>query len=370
MKTNPPSVAHAWLKLETDNHTDPVVALAASADGRTVVSAGDCTVRVWDMATGKLRRQLLGHTRARFEGGSGDGMIDGLALSPDGQWVVTLRRHARHGRAEVFNAQTGNLVSAFEGDAETRFQAPAFSPDGQWLALGVTRLHEGGRCEGAVQVIATGQLLHAGFERPPRPAAEQLLVQAAVVDGLPVVDVVPHWIPAPGAPSPPARAQAARRGSPAPALGLVVATRVYADPPQCRLLWLAFRPGQGLERVRSTEPAEPIFPRTMAVSARMVAVRAGTAEDDTGHAAEADGLKRPGLGRLIALDHRSRTLGEAWVEAPPRALAFSPQGDELAVGLDSHPESGGLHIVLSHVLAIGPEGLVLRSTYYGHDGSV
>lgn len=371
MTTHPPSVAHAWLKLDTDNHTDPVVALAASADGRTVVSAGECTVRVWDLTSARPPRQLLGHTHARFEGGSGDGMIDALALSPEGQWVVTHKHHDRRGRIEVFNARTGNLVAAFEGDAHTRYQAPAFSPDGQWLALGVKRWQPGVGCTGAVQVITTRQLLRAGFDRPPAPVAELALAPAAEAeaDGMPPFDVVPRWMPPPWTGAPQAAGPPPPRGSAAGPLGLVVATRCGAEHPACRLQWLAFRPRRGLEHLLTIEPEERLYPRTLAVSARNVALRVGQPIASNGPDADADGPAHPLLGRLAIFDHRGRPQGRALVERPPRALAFSPRGDELAVGLDSHPV-GGLHTVLSHVLAIEAAGVVHRSTYYGHDGPV
>lgn len=364
MATKPQAVAHSWLKLETGHHTDPVVALAASADGQSVVSAGDCSVRVWDMASGKPRRQLLGHTGTRFEGGSGHGMIETLALSPDGQWVVTHKLHEGHGRIEVFNVSTGNLVSAFEGDARTRFQGPAFSPDGQWLALGVKRLRQGGRCVGAVQLIATRRLVRAGFDRRPAPDAELVLTHSMGEQWLPPLHLVPRWIPEPWTTVPPATRQTVQRGRAAAPLRLVVATHAAAANPQHGLHWLAFRAGRGLARVRSIALPTRIDARTLAVSAGMVAVGA-----DVDAAAPADPPDRPPLGRLIVHDHQGRALGEALVERPPRSMAFSPRGDELAVGLDSHPV-GGLHTVLCHVLTVGPKGLEQRSTYYGHDGPV
>jgi WD40 repeat protein len=44
-------------------HTGKVRCGAMSGDGRTAVSgAGDRTVRVWDLATGRCRATLTGHT--------------------------------------------------------------------------------------------------------------------------------------------------------------------------------------------------------------------------------------------------------------------------------------------------------------------
>ena len=41
----------AWLRLETGQHTGRVQQIQAAPDGKTLVSAGDCTLRVWDAAT-------------------------------------------------------------------------------------------------------------------------------------------------------------------------------------------------------------------------------------------------------------------------------------------------------------------------------
>lgn len=126
------AVAHTWLKLDADNHTDQVVSLAVCPDGRTVVSAGECTVRVWDAATRKPIKQMLGHTDPRIDGEFDAGTIACMALSPDGRWVVTSKLSQR---IEVFDVETGNLVAAFEHPDALR--SLAFSPDGRWLALAV-----------------------------------------------------------------------------------------------------------------------------------------------------------------------------------------------------------------------------------------
>ena len=151
-------VAHTWLKIEAGSHTDAVEALAVSRDGRTVVSAGDCTLRVWDAATRKLRRQMLGHTPPRVDGGGFQGTIDCMALSPEGRCAVTVKSERR---IEVFDVETGNLQAAFEPEHSTH--SLAFSPDGRWLALGVTRRHGAIHNRGAVHVVSKRALLKAGF---------------------------------------------------------------------------------------------------------------------------------------------------------------------------------------------------------------
>lgn len=354
MKTQ--TVAHTWLKLDVDNHTDPVVALAVSADGRTVVSAGECTLRVWDGASRKLRRQILGHTNPRVEGGNADGTISRLALSPDGRWVVTIKNAKR---IEIFDVDTGNLVSAF--DHPDNPDSLAFSPDGRWLALGVTRRHGPVHRRGAVEVLATRRLTTAGFDQPPTADAAHTVAETRMVDEVMHLVVTPRWIPAPldelpwkQAPSP----KAGRRRQ-AAGYGLVVAVHSFSDATQNRLEWLALRPGQGIESIHVVESDRPIDAATLAASAQGVAV----ATESDGHAGDPE---RP-LGRLIALDHQGRHVGEVLVEQAAVATAFSPDGKALAVGLDLAGGGEGQQIALTHVLAFGPTGFEPRSTYYGHD---
>jgi hypothetical protein len=349
-------VAHTWLKLDADNHTDPVVALAVSTDGRTVVSAGECTLRVWDLATRKLRRQILGHTNPRVEGGSADGMIHCLALSPDGRWAVTIKNAKR---IEVFNVETGNLVAAFEHAGNP--DGLAFSPDGRWLALGVTHRHGPIHRRGTVEVVATRRLTAAGFDQPPRPDAVQEVAETRMVDEVMHLVVTPRWIPAPLAELPWSHAlsRKARRRRQTAGYGLVVAVHSLSDATQSRLTWLAFRPGQGIDSVHSVEPDRPIDAATLAAGAQGVAV----ATEFDGHVHDPE---RP-LGRLIALDHQGRPVGEVLVEQAAVATAFSPDGKALAVGLDLAGSGEGQQLALTHVLAFGPAGFEPRSTYYGHD---
>jgi uncharacterized caspase-like protein len=354
----PQTVAHTWLRLDTDSHTDPVIALAAAAGGRLVVSAGECTLRVWDATTRKPLRQILGHTNPRVEGGSFDGTIDLLALTPDGRWAVTVK-NAR--RIEVFEVATGNLVAAFEHAASP--VSLAFSPDGRWLALAVTRRQGSVHRRGALQVFSTRALTTAGFDRPPAPTAERHIAQTRMVEEVMHLALTVRWIPAPLEDLPGRSRKAPRSGRPHRAtgrgFGLVVAVHSLSDDRQHRLHWLQFQPELGLDVVRSAVPDRAIESATLAVTAQAVVV-ATTYE---GHVSDP---ARP-LGRLIALDHHGRLRGEILVEQAPVAIAVAPDGQAFAVGLAGDPQVGGLQPALTHVMALGPDGFELRSTYYGHD---
>lgn len=62
-------------------HTNSVLSVAYSPDGRRIVSSSaDSTVRVWDAETGEvIGCPLCGHSL----------MINSVTFSPDGRWIVS-----------------------------------------------------------------------------------------------------------------------------------------------------------------------------------------------------------------------------------------------------------------------------------------
>ncbi|WP_437305670.1 TIR domain-containing protein [Sorangium sp. So ce388] len=112
-----------------EGHSVAVNACAVSPDGQRIVSAsGDSTLKVWDLASGKLLSTLEGHS----------GAVTACAVSPDGQRIVSA---SDHNTLKVWDLATGELLSTLEGDFEGLstleeghsggVTACAVSPDGQ-----------------------------------------------------------------------------------------------------------------------------------------------------------------------------------------------------------------------------------------------
>jgi len=133
--------------------------VAVTPDGRRILSGGsDTTVRVWELATGRLERPLKGHACDAWE----------LAVTPDGRRVVSLgRRYAplhgptRDDTIRIWNLDRGRIEQMLEGTPVWEL-ALAISPDG-------SRLFTGGK-EFNISVwdLASGRLLYtiAGHTGP------------------------------------------------------------------------------------------------------------------------------------------------------------------------------------------------------------
>ncbi|XXY54588.1 AAA family ATPase [Sorangium sp. So ce269] len=99
-------------------HSETVTACAVSPDGQRIVSASwDRTLKVWDLASGKLLSTLEGHSDR----------VNACAVSPDGQRIVSASSDST---LKVWDLASGKLLSTLEGHSD-RVNACAVSPDGQ-----------------------------------------------------------------------------------------------------------------------------------------------------------------------------------------------------------------------------------------------
>ena len=115
-----PAAPAALFKLD---HGGPVLAVAVSRDGQTIVSGGaDQSVRVWDAATGQLKSQMTGHT----------GSVHALAFTPDEALVVSA---AADRTLRLWDVAGGRQLKQVATTAETVY-AIAVHPSGQTVAAG------------------------------------------------------------------------------------------------------------------------------------------------------------------------------------------------------------------------------------------
>lgn len=96
-----------------------VAAIAITQDGRVVATGSwDGTAKLWDAATGKVLRQLVGgHT----------GYINSIDFSPDGQWVATA---SDDGTARLWRVSDGEPTPTVLEGHTGALRSVRFSPDG------------------------------------------------------------------------------------------------------------------------------------------------------------------------------------------------------------------------------------------------
>ncbi|KAL1921532.1 uncharacterized protein VTP21DRAFT_11248 [Calcarisporiella thermophila] len=121
-------IASKRVRQVLSGHEQDIYSLDWSRDGQRIVSgSGDRTTRVWDAETG----QCL-HVLTIEEAGQKDAGVTSVAISPDGRLVAagSLDKMVR-----VWDAQTGYPLDQLEGHKDSVYSV-AFGPDGKLLVSG------------------------------------------------------------------------------------------------------------------------------------------------------------------------------------------------------------------------------------------
>jgi WD40 repeat protein len=122
------------LRLDTGMHTAGIIRIGLDAANRYLVTGSeDKTVRVWELASGRLLRTIRPPI-----GADNEGKIFSVALSPDGQTVaaggVTGRAWDGSYAVYLFDRESGQLLRRLTGLPDEVFHL-AFSRDGRFLVV-------------------------------------------------------------------------------------------------------------------------------------------------------------------------------------------------------------------------------------------
>ncbi|MCL1468869.1 WD40 repeat domain-containing protein [Argonema galeatum] len=105
-------------------HTNFVLCVAISPDGKTLVSAGyDKTIKLWNLRTGKLQNTLKGHSD----------LVPSIAISADGKILASVEG-SWDNTVKLWDLRTGEFLrdlQAHKSNVVIKGESLAFSPDGR-----------------------------------------------------------------------------------------------------------------------------------------------------------------------------------------------------------------------------------------------
>jgi len=119
IETKKPDPKSAKLLFSLD-HSEVVGSVTFSPDGKSIVSAGEQLVRVWDSETGK-EKQTINKVDSR--------QIGNVQFSLDGKRILTCGRFGKG--VQIWDAKTGKRILEKSGP-----DCAALSPDGKLIAMG------------------------------------------------------------------------------------------------------------------------------------------------------------------------------------------------------------------------------------------
>jgi WD40 repeat protein len=128
-----PAIAEMKPLITLTGHTDKVLSVTFSPDGKRIVSgSSDGTVKVWNAENGKVILTLKGHKDKVFS----------VAFSPDGKRIVSgggvfqpEMEMPVVGDVKLWDAETGKEIRSFEGHKRCVYSV-ALSPNGKRIASG------------------------------------------------------------------------------------------------------------------------------------------------------------------------------------------------------------------------------------------
>ncbi len=103
-----------------EGHSDCVVSVAFSPDGKYIISGSDDkTIKIWDAKSGKCLRTLEGHS---------DWVIS-VAFSLDGKYIVS---GSNDNTAKIWDVNSGVCIQTLKGHLDN-VRSVRFSPDGKYI---------------------------------------------------------------------------------------------------------------------------------------------------------------------------------------------------------------------------------------------